>query len=107
LDGFAAAYPESLHILGRDNGAGPKAVRWPSNVVPVFLLPYSPEFNPIERLRRDLKDQLADFSAQTLDALSEVVCSIIHHYIPATLQSLTSFADFVRAVDTAQKALYV
>jgi transposase len=109
LDGFAAAFPESLNMLVLDNGAGhkAKAVRWPSNVVPVFLPPYSPELNPIERLWRDLKDKLADLSAQTLDALSDAVCAIIQHYAPATLQSLTSFAYFVQAVDTVQKALYV
>jgi len=41
LDGFAAAFPESLHLLVLDNGAGhkAKALRWPSNVVPVFLPP--------------------------------------------------------------------
>lgn len=41
LDGFAAAFPESLNMLVLDNGAGhkAKAVRWPSNVVPVFLPP--------------------------------------------------------------------
>jgi transposase len=109
LDGFAAAFPESLNMLVLDNGAGhkAKAVRWPSNVVPVFLPPYSPELNPIERLWRDLKDKLADLSAPTLDALSDAVCAIIQHYAPATLQSLTSFAYFVQAVDTVQKALYV
>jgi transposase len=108
LDGFAAAFPESLNLLVLDNGAGhkAKAVHWPSNVVPVFLPSYSPELNPTQRLWRDLKDQLADLSAQTLDALSDAVCSIIQHYTPATLQSLTSFAYFVQAVDTAQKALY-
>ena len=41
LDGFAAAFPQSLNMLILDNGAGhkAKAVRWPSNVVPVFLPP--------------------------------------------------------------------
>ena len=42
-----------------DNGAFHKAkvVQWPSNVVPLFLPPDSPELNPIERLWRDLKDK--------------------------------------------------
>jgi hypothetical protein len=39
LDGLAAAFPASLPLLGLDHGAGhqAQAVRWPSNVVPVFL----------------------------------------------------------------------
>ena len=109
LDGFAAAFPASLNLLVLDNGAGHKAtaVRWPSNGVPVFLPPYSPELNPMERLWRDLKDKLADISAQTIDALSEAVCVIIQHYAQATLHALTSFPYFVQAVATAQKALDV
>ena len=109
LDGFAAACPESLNLLVLDKGAGHKAtaVRWPSNVVPVCRPPYRPELNPIERLWRDLKDKLADLSAQTLDALSDAVCAIIQHYAPATLHSVTSCAYFVHAVDTVQKAFYV
>jgi transposase len=98
-----------LNLLVLDNGAGhkAKAVRWPDNVVPVFLPPYSPELNPIERLWRDLKDKLADVPAKTLAELSDAMCSIIQHYSPATLQSLTGFAYFVQAVEMAQKALYV
>jgi transposase len=108
LDGFAASFPESLNLLVLDNGAGhkAKAVRWPSNVVPVFLPPYSPELNPIERLWRDLKDQLADVPAKTITALSDAMCAIIQRYSPATLHSLTSFTYFVQAVETVQKALY-
>jgi transposase len=108
LDGFAAAFPQSLNILVLDNGAGhkAKAIRWPSNVVPVFLPPYSPELNPIERLWRDLKDKLADVMAKTIAELSDAVCSIIQTYANATLQSLTGFAYFVQAVETTQKAIY-
>jgi transposase len=108
LDGFAATFPESLNLLVLDNGAGhkAKAVRWPSNVVPVFLPPYSPELNPIERLWRDLKDKLADVPATTIAALSDAMCAIIQNYSPATLHSLTSFAYFVQAVETVQQGLY-
>jgi len=108
LDGFAAAFPDTVNVLVLDNGAGhkAKAVRWPTNVVPVFLPPYSPELNPIERLWRDLKDKLADIPVKTIGALSEAICAVIQHYSHATLQSLTSFAYFVQAVAAVQKALY-
>ena len=44
LDGFAAAFPDSINVLVLDNGAGhkAKAVRWPANVVPVLLPPIAP-----------------------------------------------------------------
>ena len=108
LDGFAAVFPESLNLLVLDNGAGhkAKAVRWPSNVVPVFLPPYSPELNPMERLWRELKDKLADIPVTTITELSDALCAIIQHYSHATLQSLTSFPYFVQAVEIARKALY-
>ena len=108
LDSFAAAFPESLNFLVLDNGAGhtAKAVRWPSNVLPIFLPPYSPELNPIERLWRDLKDKLAELSVKTIDELSEAVCQIIQTYSSTTLQSLTSFAYFVYAAETVQHPIY-
>jgi DDE superfamily endonuclease len=109
VDGFAAAFPESFNIVVLDNGAFHKAktLRWPANTVPVFLPPYCPELNPIERLWRDLKDKLAALLATTLDELSDTVCALIQNYSNATLQSLTSFPYFVQAVATAQKVLYV
>ncbi len=109
LDGFSATFPESLNVVVLDNGAGhkAKAVRWPSNVVPLFLPPDSPELNPIERLWRDLKDKLSDVAITTIQELSDALCAIIQTYSQATLQSLTSFPYFVQAIATAQKALYV
>src|SRR5262245_28621397 len=108
LDGFAASFPASLNLLVLDNGAGhtATAVRWPANVMPVFLPPSSPELNPIERLWRDRKDQLADVPAKTIAALSGAMGALIQHYSPATLHSLTSCTYFVQAVETVQKALY-
>jgi transposase len=108
LDHFAQAFPESFNLLVLDNGAFHKAhaLQWPSNVTPVFLPPYSPHLNPIERVWRDLKDKLADVSARTLAELSDAVCAIIQNYSQATLQSLTGFTYFVQAVETAQKAIY-
>jgi hypothetical protein len=59
LDHFAGAFPQSFNLLVLDNGAfhTTKTVQWPANVAPVFLPPYSPELNPIERVWRDLKDK--------------------------------------------------
>jgi transposase len=109
LDGCAAAFPDSLNLLVLDNGAfhKAKALRWPSNVAPIFLPPYSPELNPMERLWRDLKDKLADCMAKTIEQLSDAVCALIQHYSPAILHSLTGFAYFVQAVKTMRQTIYV
>jgi hypothetical protein len=109
VDPFAEAFPQSFSRVVLDNSAchTAKAVRWPSNVAPVFLPPSIPELNPMERLWRDLKDKLADLTAKTRDEWSEAVGTLIRSYAPAALKSLTSFAYFVQAVETAQKAMYV
>jgi hypothetical protein len=59
LDQFAAAYPDSFNLLVLDQSGAHTAKRLtvPSNVRLVFLPPYSPELNPIERVWRALKDQ--------------------------------------------------
>jgi transposase len=103
LDYFAAAFPQTDNILVLDNGAFHKAqaLRWPPKVAPVFLPPYSPELNPIERVWRDLKDRLAGIPSKTPAELSQAVCRLIPAYSPTTLQSLTGYAYFVQAVHAA------
>jgi hypothetical protein len=44
--------------------------------------------------------------SKPIPVLSEAMSAIIQHYSHATLQSLTSFAYFVHAVEAVQKALY-
>jgi hypothetical protein len=103
LDDFAQTFATSFNILVLDNGAfhTAKGLRWPANVAAVPLPPSSRELNPIERLWRDLKDQLAGTMSKPLDALSDTVCRLIQNYSHAVLQSLTGFAYFVQAVQTA------
>jgi putative transposase len=107
VDHFAHAFPHSFHLLVLDHGAfhKAKALQWPSNLVPIFLPPYSPELNPIERLWRDLKDKLADCVAKTLDQLSDAVEHILQGYSQAALQALTGYAYFVQAVAMALQGI--
>ena len=88
-----------LHLLVLDNGAFHKAhaLRLPPNVGLLFLPPYAPELNPIERLWRDLKDWLAPRQPPTLDELSALLTTRLRHYTPARLRSLTGFPYFVAA----------
>jgi hypothetical protein len=92
LDDFAQTFATSWNILVLDNGAfhTAKSLRWPPNVVAVPFPPYSPELNPIERLWRDLKDQLADTVSKNLDELSDTVCCLIQSYSQAALKSSTN-----------------
>ncbi len=84
-----------------DNGSCHKAksLVLPDNVVCLFLPPYSPELNPIERLWRDLKDHLAWVLFTPLEELEHYVETIIRQYAKAAIRSLTSYPYFVHAVN--------
>lgn len=100
LNHFTAADPTAFHVLLLDNGAFHKArsLRLPDNLGLLFLPPYSPELNPIERLWRDLKDWLAPHQPTTLDELSGLLTTRLQQYTPAALQSLTGFPYLLTAL---------
>jgi transposase len=101
LDEFAHHYQASLNIVLMDNGSchKAKALVIPDHVVCLFLPPYSPELNPIERLWQDLKARLAWVLLAQLEALERHVETIIRQYSQAAIQSLTSYPYFVHAVN--------
>ena len=103
LEQLAATAPAHFHLLVLDNGAFHKArsLRRPPNVGLLFLPPYAPELNPIERLWRDLKDWLAPRPPTTLDELSALLTARLQHYSPARVRSLTGFPSFVAATRLA------
>lgn len=103
LEQLAATAPTHFHLLVLDNGAFHKArsLRLPPNVGLLFLPPYAPELNPIERLWRDLKDWLAPHQPTSLDALSTLLTTRLQHYTAARLRSLTGFPYFVAAAQHA------
>lgn len=94
LDTLAADVPPvegKRHYLVLDNASWHKAKRltW-HHFEPVYLSPYSPDFNAIERLWLHLKSQwFAGFTAKTTEVLME--------RITLALQSLFSTPDVVAA----------
>ena len=101
LDAFAQAFPASLNILLLDNSGAHTAprLRWPENVRYVPLPPYCPELNPIERVWRDLKDEVAWEQFADLAAQLDDVSRLLQAYDAATLQSLTGYAYLVEAIN--------
>lgn len=101
LDEFSALDPESLLVLVLDNSRAHKAVslRIPPNVRLLFLPPYAPEINPIERLWRAIKDALAEDPPQTMEELSERLTTIITGWSSEDIQSLTSYSYFLQAAN--------
>jgi transposase len=101
LNEFAHCYQGSVNIIVMDNGSchTAKSLHIPENVVCLFLPPYSPELNPIERLWQDVKEQLAWLLVAQLKELEHHVEHILRQYAKGMLQSLTSYAYFVQAVN--------
>jgi transposase len=100
LDAFAQAFPDSLNMLVLDNRGAHTAQRLtlPTNVRLVFLPPYGPELNPIERVWRDLKDDVAWQQFADLNAQQEYLGHLLQAYEAATLQSLSGYAYLVEAI---------
>jgi hypothetical protein len=100
VDAFAQAFPESLNLLLLDNSGAHTAQHLilPENVRLVFLPPYCPELNPIERVWRDLKDALAWLQFPTLEAQQNYLAALLRAYEAATLQTLTSYTYLVEAI---------
>jgi transposase len=101
LEAFAQAFPDSLNILLLDNSGVHTAqrLRWPENVRCVWLPPYCPELNPIERVWRDVKDELAWWQFPDLAAQEDFVGHLLRAYDAPTLQSLTGYTYLVEAID--------
>ncbi len=101
VDAFAHAYPDTLNVLVLDNSGAhtAKRVTLPENIRLVLLPPYTPELNPIERVWRALKDELAWLQFPDLEAQQAHVATVLATYNAATLQSLTAYAYFVDAVN--------
>ena len=68
-------------------------VKWPAGVTPLRLPPYSPELNPVERLFKELRGQLANKVFDTLEALETVLTQTVRAWQenPQALTHLTYY----------------
>lgn len=77
----------------------------PENVVLVFLPPYCPELNPVERLWLALKKRLDVFEERIraqLEALREHVAEHVRAFTEEETRSLTGYSYIRAALDLAQ-----
>ncbi len=89
-----------MNILRLENSGAHTAqrVQWPDHVRPVWLPPDCPELNPIERVWRDLKDDLAWQQFPDLAAQQDCLSTRLRAYEADTLQSLTGYPYLVEAI---------
>jgi transposase len=100
IEAFAQAFPDSLNILLLDHSGAHTAqrLRWPDNVHGVWLPPYGPELNPIERVWRALKDEMAWEQFADSAAQLDKVSHLLQTYDAPTLQALTGYLYLVEAI---------
>jgi len=93
LNEFAKVYPASLNILVLDNGRfhQAKSLQIPDNIVLLFLPPYSPELNPIERLWQDIKAKLFENVFTSIKEMQHKLTDILRKYTKTTIESITSY----------------
>ena len=99
-DAVAHTFPDSLNILVLDNSGAHTSsqLTLPENVRLLFLPPYCPELSPIERVWRDLKDDVAWLQFANLDAQQDHLALLLQGYEAATLRSLTGYPYLVEAI---------
>jgi len=100
LKGLSEAFPDTLNLLLVDNGRfhTAKTLPIPENVRLVFIPPYSPELNPIERVWQAMKDQLAWQNFDTLEPLQDRVHELLSALTTDQLQSLTCYDYILQAL---------
>lgn len=104
---LAKVYSKSLNVVVLDNAPAHIAndLVVPDNVVPLYLPPYSPELNPVERLWQDLKRQIDVFDAKIRSSLARLrnhVAEIICRYTNETVAALTGYAYLIDAVNALE-----
>ena len=101
LEKFSEAFSESLNLLVLDNGRfhQAKSLKIPENVILLFLPPYSPELNPIERLWQDIKAKLFTQTYKALENMQAKVTEILQNYSDAAIAKLTQFSHFTDAAN--------
>ena len=103
LDEFSSQQADQLKIVFLDNGAFHKSKRLaiPSNIVLIFLPPYSPELNPAELVWKFLKDKLSNQAFKSLKCLQKTIDMVVRkHLTTERVISLTSFTTFVQPFQT-------
>ena len=99
INQFSAMFSQSLNVIVLDNGRFHRAkiLEIPDNVILLFLPPYSPELNPIERLWQNLKAKLFCQVYETIEDMQTKITEILHTYSTEMIAKITGFSFFIEA----------
>lgn len=91
LRGISRELVRADHAVLVMDGAGwhrSGKLRWPSNITPLFLPPYSPELNCVERLWLYMRQRY--WSNRSYDDLGDIVCAAIKDLAKVHKETLRS-----------------
>lgn len=96
LELFSEAYPEDLHIIQVDNGSFHSSLQLhiPDNIILLFQPSHTPQVNPIERLWKEIKEELSWELFDNLEALKVAVEKILAKLSQKVIASVTGW-DFI------------
>jgi len=97
LKEFSKYLDERKVIVVMDNAPSHKSKRLevPANIQIVYLPPYSPELNPIERVFQEIKKHFKNKVIRVIGDLEDAVCEIVNSLTPQRLKKLT-FYPYIR-----------
>jgi transposase len=88
LNEFSKTLDQEI-IIVMDNAGWHHGLALPSTIQIVYLPPYSPELNPVERLWQYIKNHvLKNKVYDTLKNLEDNVCAFVEQLLPATVKSV-------------------
>jgi hypothetical protein len=106
INEFSKPYSDSLNILQLDNASPHLAnnLILPENIILLFQPAYSPDVNPIERLRQSLKDKLSWLTVATLNELRKEMDAVLNSLTAECIASLTGYDFILSALQKARLA---
>jgi hypothetical protein len=101
IEAFAHACPDRLNLLRLDNSGAHTASRLtlPENIRRLFLPPAGPALNPLARVWREPKDDLAWRQCTGLEAQQDDLGDLLRADEASTRQTRTGYPDLVEAID--------
>jgi transposase len=99
-DGFSETFSDSMNIFIIDNAGIHKAKKLiiPENICFIFLPPYSPELNPVERFWQHIKRNIKGKIFSDLAAMKDYVANILKECSEKTIASITGFSYILNAL---------
>lgn len=92
-DGLAEKYPDQMNIILLDNASFHKCknMKKHKNIHFIYLPPYTPELNPVERFWQEVKRPLKNQCFENIDQLKEFAIKIMTDFMPDAISQLTLY----------------